>query len=294
MSATRSKLDAQKTGRKATVFAELAVPDAPDKGTINATLLQSMLDSLSADICTKIDALSGSLRAEISAVRQELFSAITPIQQSLVSQAETVRELERSATDHATQLTELQSTVAKLELQTKHLEEKCEDLEARSRRNNVRIFGIPEGSEGSQPTAFISELLQKLLNLEEKPLLDRAHRTLREKPKDGAPPRPFIARVHFFHVRTDILQRAGRAAPLRYGDKSVYISPDYTSSIAKRRAAFGNVKRQLRTISGAKFGLRYPATLRISLSDGQTASFDNAQAAMTFVEGLCKKSPPVD
>lgn len=297
MSATRSKADAQKTGRKASVLAESAVPveevEARGQGAISAALLQNMLDSLSTDICTKIDGLSASLRAEISAVRQELFNSITPLQQSLVSHSETLRELERSSTDHATQLTELQSTVAKLTAQAKHLEDKSEDLEARSRRNNVRISGIPEGSEGTQPTNFIAELLQKLLNLEEKPLLDRAHRALREKPKDGAPPRPFIARVHFFHIRTDILQRAGKASPLRYEGKSVFISPDYTASVAKRRAAFGNVKRQLRTISGAKFGLRYPATLWISLQNGQSRSFDNAQDATSFVNDSLKKSSPV-
>lgn len=51
---------------------------------------------------------------------------------------------------------------------------------------------------------------------EEKPLLDRAHRTLCSRAQDGEPPRPFVIRVHFFHVRSDILRKSGEASPLLY------------------------------------------------------------------------------
>jgi hypothetical protein len=33
------------------------------------------------------------------------------------------------------------------------------DLESRSRRNNIRVIGLPETIEGTQPTAFFSNML---------------------------------------------------------------------------------------------------------------------------------------
>ena len=47
------------------------------------------------------------------------------------------------------------------------------------RRNNIRLLGIPEEVEGPRPMEFMAQLVQELLGLEEKPLLDRAHCTLR-------------------------------------------------------------------------------------------------------------------
>jgi len=78
----------------------------------------------------------------------------------------------------------------------------------------MRVMGIPEGLEGARATDFVAQLLRDLLKLDEKPLLDRAHQTLRERPKEGTLPRPFVVRVHFFHIRSQILQRAGESSPL--------------------------------------------------------------------------------
>ncbi|KAI4901974.1 hypothetical protein NFI96_006075 [Prochilodus magdalenae] len=86
-------------------------------------------------------------------------------------------------------------------VEVKNLTTKCEDLEGRQRRNNIRLFGVPEGIEGPRPTEFVSELLQELLRLEQKPILDRAHRSLRAKPKSSEPPWPFIIRVHLYQTR---------------------------------------------------------------------------------------------
>ncbi|XP_043995190.1 GTPase IMAP family member 4-like [Gambusia affinis] len=54
------------------------------------------------------------------------------------------------------------------------------DLESRSRRNNVRVFGVPEGQEGNSTTQYIETLLRSQLQLPEDLDLkiQRAHRTL--------------------------------------------------------------------------------------------------------------------
>lgn len=42
----------------------------------------------------------------------------------------------------------------------KGLQDMVDDAESRSRRNNVQILGIPERSEGSNPTQFVEQWLR--------------------------------------------------------------------------------------------------------------------------------------
>lgn len=133
-------------------------------------------------------------------------------------------------------------------------------------------------------TDFIAQLLQDLLGLREKPLLDRAHWTLRERPSGGGgPPYPFVAQIHFSHVRNLIVQQAGEASPLLYNGQRISVFPDYTSPVAKKR-----VKRSLRSHPDEKFGLLYPAVLRITMPDGSSHRFEDPSAATDFVNKNCK------
>ncbi|CAK6963512.1 unnamed protein product [Scomber scombrus] len=51
------------------------------------------------------------------------------------------------------------------------------------------------------------------------------------------------------------------------------------------------VKRELHACANVKFGLRYPATLHITMSDGQTYRFENPDQALEFVNKRLKKNP---
>lgn len=65
------------------------------------------------------------------------------------------------------------------------LKAKCEDLESRSKRNNVRVVGLREDMEGSQATTSMAKWLHETLHLDSLPVIDWAHRSLRPKPKTG-------------------------------------------------------------------------------------------------------------
>lgn len=138
---------------------------------LDATLLQSMMNSLRSDIFEKSDSLSTSLRADISSLRQELQNSIEPLQHIVDAHEVTVGELEHAATDHSAWINELEAAVSMLTKQVTRLEDKCKDSEGRSRSNNIRVLGVPEGVEGPRPTDFITQLLQDLHGLNENPLL---------------------------------------------------------------------------------------------------------------------------
>ncbi|KAJ1088548.1 hypothetical protein NDU88_001705 [Pleurodeles waltl] len=46
-----------------------------------------------------------------------------------------------------------------------HLRSKLTDLEDRSRRNNIRLMGLPEGMEGTDLTSFLRDTLPKLTDI---------------------------------------------------------------------------------------------------------------------------------
>ncbi|KAJ1114320.1 hypothetical protein NDU88_002558 [Pleurodeles waltl] len=59
-----------------------------------------------------------------------------------------------------------------------YLRSKLTDMEDRSRRDNIRLLGIPENEEGTDIQAFLGSTLPKLTSLDFDPLLEfqRAHR----------------------------------------------------------------------------------------------------------------------
>lgn len=172
MSSKGAKHEATKEGRRALLPPEVATP-APEEAdlasTLDATSLQSMMDSLKNYIFGKTDSLSTGLRTEILSVRQELKNSIEPLQRTVEAHEVSVQELERVTTDHSSHVEELEATVNTLTTQVKRLDDQCEDLESRCRRNNMRVLGVPEVVEGPQATDFITQVLQDLLRRSDKP-----------------------------------------------------------------------------------------------------------------------------
>lgn len=158
----------------------------------------------------------------------------------------------------------------------------------RSRRCNLRVLGVKEGREtGSKPSTFIAELLRNALKLDFLPMIDRAHRTLQQPPAEGQPPRAFVVKCHYFQEKEAILRGAiSTRKPVSVDGDRIGVFPDYTQAVARRRAAFGPAKKLLRECGGVKYGLLYPARLRITTADGIQRFFTDPDKATTFVKEL--------
>lgn len=258
-----------------------ANPDVNESSLL--TSMREMMDEMRTDILGKFESIVSE------SVKKEVAAALEPLETQLSSHGERISDIEHSANSQDEIIANLQATVGELTAAVDDLTKKCEDLESRSRWNNIRILGVPEGAEGTKPTAFTSEFLQEMLGLDEKPTVDRAHRSLREKPPKDQPPRPLVVRVHRFQVRNEILRRAAASSPLSFKEKRISIFPDFTPAVAKKRAEFATVKKILHSYPEVKFGLRYPATLRITPPGGETQSFTDAAQAARFVEKHIKK-----
>ncbi|KAL0204614.1 hypothetical protein M9458_002632, partial [Cirrhinus mrigala] len=206
------------------------------------------------------------------------------LQTSVREFAARVETVECQARDHDSRLCSLEAAVTDLQKTNKALKAKVNDLEGRSRRNNIKIIGIPEGEEKGRPTEFVASLIPKLLgesHFQGPLVIDRAHRALKPRPPDGERPRIIIARVHFFQEK-ELILRLRRDRTLDYNGHKVYIFPDYTAEVMEERRAFSDVMHKLRELK-VTHSLRFPARLRIQ-HNGQFKTFIDPAEAAKFVE----------
>lgn len=91
-----------------------------------------------------------------------------------------------------------------------NLANKCDDLENRLRRNNIRLYGILEQSEKDDMINFVVFFLKSALKLQDglDIKMERAHRALGPQPTGTAPPRSIIIRVVDFQVKQAVLRQA--------------------------------------------------------------------------------------
>ncbi|KAE8294796.1 hypothetical protein D5F01_LYC05713 [Larimichthys crocea] len=113
----------------------------------------------------------------------DISSELKEITDRVEATEQRVAEVEESHAEHAEMITYT------LELQ-KSIQAQLTDLEARSRRNNIRIRGIAEGSEGDNMKTFLEQFLKDELSLTETPLgIQRCHRSLGPRPPQDSNPR---------------------------------------------------------------------------------------------------------
>lgn len=224
------------------------------------------------------------IKSELQSVKTELNANMAAIRSEVDVLKVTVNDMEGSLSAYSDDVVSLKSKVDKLSAQLVTLDSKCEDLEARSRRNNIRIIGLSE-EHGTVDAATVSTLLKDALGLGKEPVVDRAHRSLQPKPKPGDRPRPIIARLHYYADCVDILRRARAQQRVKVRNSTISIFPDLTARTAKARAAFSDIRRQLRDIPDIRFGLLHPARLRITRGD-VTREFTSPGEAAVFVKTL--------
>lgn len=250
--------------------------------------INSLRNELLVKMDEKAEMQNEEIRKQISGLRDKLKGAIDQANIKANALEERTAGLETAANTHSDAIANLEQQVAELKKEVVSLAAKAEDLEARSRRCNLRIFGVKEGREaGVSASTFVAKLLQKVMGLDEPPVIDRAHRTLQQAPGDGQPPRAFVVKCHYYQEKESILRKAVISPKLvsENGD-TIRVFPDYTQNVARRRAAFVQVRQLLRQCEGVKYGLLYPAKLRVTTQDGQQKSFTDPEKAVTFVRGL--------
>ena len=184
------------------------LPLATSQDDFKMELIHSMSAIFKQELQLALTETLSSMKAELQVVKVELTSSIANVQSDVNTLKRTVDEVESTLSACTDDVVHLQNQVELMCTELIRLEDRCEILESFSRRNNLRIVGVSEDSSASSSTEAVAALLKTAFNLQKEPILDRWHRTLRSKPKQGEPPRPIVVRLHYHKDCVDILKQA--------------------------------------------------------------------------------------
>lgn len=252
---TKPKSERGKRQEKASSEADDGQPCAELAAATPELANESALESESS-ILAAIRSMSKTMNDRFN----DLEASLASTQATLASLGNRIQEVENASSEYDCRLSLVEQQCTKMQSENKMLRLKVTDLEARSRRQNIKIIGLPEKIENGHPTEFLAKFIPELLGADNfpKPLeVDRAHRLGRRLSEDNARPSVMITRIHHFQLKEKILLLARQQFPLRYNGKVVHFFPDYPAEVMKQQQAFDPVRKRLRD-AGVRSGFIYP------------------------------------
>ncbi|XP_037618667.1 uncharacterized protein PF11_0207-like [Sebastes umbrosus] len=131
--------------------------------------------------------LKREMKEEITNLQQEIDCKLTENHRELQKQQASITEAQTRIAELEEWKTDANETLTAVWEQTCRMQGKLTDLEGRSRRNNIRVFGLLEDTEGSSTSKYLEQLLSAELELPEGTNLQiqRAHRSLAPKPSQS-------------------------------------------------------------------------------------------------------------
>ena len=152
----------------------------------------------------------------------------------------------------------------------KALQEKVLDLEARNRRNNLIIIGLPEGKEAGGMFPLLDKILRHILRRNDTdpvPEIERAHRALRPIPDPGRPPQHIFIRFLRWSNRDEVLKTLAAAkGKLTWDGHDLRIFQDLPMEIQRQRESYKELRSALRQ-RNLRYGFLYPARLIVTINE---------------------------
>lgn len=202
-----------------------------------------------------------SMREDFSVQFSGILSAIQEVKQEVKEFSDRLSNAEQRIGDTEDQVSVLQNTVDTLQQQVKLLGVKLEDQENRSRRNNVRLVGLAEGSD---TVGFLERWLPEVLgpvSFANPIIIERAHR-LQDR-RDRNTPRILIMRFLNSKDKDKVLQVVRAKGKITYDEREVKFFQDITREMHLNRRKFYEVKQQLKAMD-IQHGIIFPAKLRVT------------------------------
>ena len=202
------------------------------------------MTSESVDSSRKLDDILAKMDVLITA-KNEMLSKLNKLEMAQSTIIKDVKDLKNSFKETDIEIQECNS---KLSLKAERtevevLKEKIDNLENRSKRNNMVIWGVLEGSEKDSASMeeFIEvELLQCHMKLEEKIEVMRAHRSsFRRNPSEIEMPKPRPIHVYLLRYtdKVNLLKvAASKLKDNKYKESMIFISDDVSKSVCDDRS----------------------------------------------------------
>ncbi|XP_075204527.1 uncharacterized protein LOC142310762 [Anomaloglossus baeobatrachus] len=249
------------------------------------------------------DEVASHLSKEIkTAIETAIQTSLAAMQKEINDQATRLIETEQRISESEEAILTMQEQIATLMKSNDYLRDKAEDLENRSRRNNLRIVGLPESVSMGQLDNICELELPQALGIKAKFRVERAHRVgpLRQKEANKAEgqnsnkfsprARQVIVKYLDYKHKEEILKAfRDRKRPLQYQGNRLLIFGDYSADVSKRRKEFSKICTFLYN-KKIKCQLLYPAILKVRNPNGSFAYYKDYKEAENILMSEQDKS----
>ncbi|KAJ7991287.1 hypothetical protein DPEC_G00295770 [Dallia pectoralis] len=127
------------------------------------------------DTRESIQNLGSMLRQELATFKEEMGNRLETIDRRMEAQGRDIADVQERVAETEEWNADLKEVLVSSLKQQRRLQEKVTDLEGRSRRNNIRVWGVPEGTEKESVPKFIERLIREELKLGEEASLQIQH-----------------------------------------------------------------------------------------------------------------------
>lgn len=138
--------------------------------TVVSEVMTTGMAALQAELKKDLSDFRTCFREDIKKQMDEFVSEVNRRIQDVTGQiegaVERVGQMEENMLDVERWDIGVKDTLTQLLTNQRALQEKVTDLEGRSRRNNIRIYGIPEDAEGTSAVTFIENFIKTELGSE--------------------------------------------------------------------------------------------------------------------------------
>jgi hypothetical protein len=237
-------------------------------------------------LMTQRIAFEGSLKAFLDSVNTRIDSVLAQVVEVKTTLTSALQRLDKlESTDKA-----LKEEFAQIEESVHDLDEKADYLENQSRRNNLRVDGIPEAAtetwevtEAAVRCSLIKDLGLPFAQADALKI-ERAHRTGR-RIKNKNKPRPIVVKFLSFKDRELILKRARAIKP-----NGVKYREDFSSRIIHARIA-----QQAELVKQRSLGkIAYFSYDKLIVHNRRPSGFGNPSGPSSPGRSSSAESPPED
>lgn len=229
------------------------------------------------------EALTSTITQTVSAA---VNTAIKEVQKDIIDLGDRTDKLETYTDDIAQRLIYVEEDNAALKGEVGYLQDMCEDLENRSRRQNLRFRGIPEEIAPPEISSYLKDLCTHICPESSSDMwrFDRAHRTLGPKPPASKPPRDIVACFHYYHSKEEILTKTRSARIWDFRTHKIQIFMDLSPITLNKRRELRPVTQALRD-QGIPYRWGFPFKLVVTRA-GHTYTLHNPRNGGKFLKAL--------
>lgn len=221
-----------------------------------------------------------SIFDELRGFRKDNNAQLEDIKQEIKGVNDRLEEAEGRIEETETVLQTASVLIKRLAQRQAKLEARLTEQEGRARRENLRIYGIPEDKEGADMVLFLNNLFKQTLDLpEERDLgIERAHRALTQKPVSAqGKPRSIVVKFGSYRIKEEILRRVWQKREVFCNEMRFFVDHDFPTEVFRKRNEYAEAKKVLKS-ERIRFQTPYPAKMRVFYNDGVRLYQDAAEA----------------